>query len=228
MPGLDGLPFVVAVDLGQAADHTAVVALEAVGVGTGEQELDYRAPPVYDAQLRRIGPWREKQVAHYHARHVERLPLALPYPQQVAHVAGLLGRAPLTGKAQLVLDSTGVGRAVTDMFRAAGLRPIAITITSGHTVHKERWDEIHVPKKDLVGVVQVLLQQQRLRITASLPTASLLTQELQSFRQRVTVSANLTYGAAEDWRSAQHDDLVLATALGCWWAEQRPPRWGVL
>ena len=228
MPGLDGPPFVVTVDLGQVTDPTAIVVLEVVGVGTGERELDYRADPVYDAQLRRIGPWREKQVAHYHARHVERLPLGQPYPQQVAYVAGLLARPPLASRAQLVLDSTGIGRPITDAFRAAGLRPIAITITSGHTVHKERWDEIHVPKKDLVGVVQVLLQQQRLRIAASLPTASLLTQELQSFRQRVTVSANLTYGAAEDWRSAQHDDLVLATALGCWWAEQRPPRWGVL
>ena len=228
MPGLEGPPFVVAVDLGQATDYTAVVVLEAVGVGTGEQELDYRADPIYDAQLRRVGPWREKQVAHYHARHVERLPLGVPYPQQVAHVGGLLGRAPLAGQVQLVLDSTGVGRAVVDMFRAAGLRPVAITITSGHTVHKERWDEIHVPKKDLVGVVQVLLQQQRLRIAASLPTAGLLTQELLGFRQRVTASAHLTYGAAEDWRSAQHDDLVLGVALGCWWMEHRPPPWRVV
>jgi hypothetical protein len=214
--------FVLGVDVGQLNDYTALVALETVPTPTGEQEVDYDATSyTTDAHTgRRTGPLRERLLAHYHARHVERLPLGLSYPQQVAHVAALLARPPLAGQTDLVLDATGVGRAIVDLVQAAGLRPVAVTITGGADVHRERWNELHVPKKDLVGTMQVLLQQQRLKIAASLPTAAVLTEELLGFRQRITAHANITYGAGEDWRSAPHDDLVLATALACWYAER--------
>ena len=222
--------FVLGVDVGQLADYTAVVALERVPTGTGELEVDYRAPDYTTdpSTGRRTGPLKERQIPHYHARHVERLPLGLAYPSQVAHVAALLARPPLAGQTQLVLDATGVGRAIVDLFRAAGLQPVALTITGGADVHRERWDELHVPKKDLVGTVQVLLQQQRLKIAASLPTAAVLTEELLGFRQRITAHAHVTYGAGEDWRSAPHDDLVLAVALGAWYGEHLPPGWGAI
>jgi hypothetical protein len=220
--------FVLGVDVGQLTDHTAAVALEIVPTATGEHEVDYGASSyTTDPRTgRRTGPLKAKTVAHLHARHVERLPLGQPYPQQVAHVAALLARPPLAGQTQLVLDATGVGRAIVDLHRAAGLQPVAITITAGAAVHREGWDDIHVPKKDLIGVVQVLLQQQRLKIAEGLPTAALLTTELLGFRQRITAHANITYGAGEDWRSAPHDDLVLATALAAWYAEQPRRGWG--
>jgi hypothetical protein len=44
--------------------------------------------------------------------------------------------------------------------------------------------------------------------------------ELQQFQVKVTAAAHETFGV---WRDGQHDDLVLAVALACWWSERTPP-----
>src|SRR5262249_55471850 len=95
------------------------------------------------------------------------------------------------------------------------LRPALIT--AGHAVTAGDDGSWHVAKKELVSGLQVLLQTRRLQIARALPEADLLVKELQNFRVKVTVAAN---GVFEAWREGQHDDLVLATALACWWAEQ--------
>ena len=76
------------------------------------------------------------------------------------HVGALLNREPLQDNSTLVVDATGVGRPVVDMLYASGLNPIAVTITGGDSVHLT--DGIwRVPKRDLVGLLQVLLQPSR-------------------------------------------------------------------
>jgi hypothetical protein len=50
--------------------------------------------------------------------------------------------------------------------------------------------------------------------------AAILVRELQQFQVKITMSASETFGV---WRDGQHDDLVLAVALACWWAERNPP-----
>jgi hypothetical protein len=94
-----------------------------------------------------------------------------------------------------------------------------VLITSGHTIHFENgaW---HVPKKELVSVLQVLLQSGRLKI-ANLPERELLVKELLAFQVKITTAANETF---EAWRERDHDDLVLATALACWWGEKHKPQ----
>jgi hypothetical protein len=73
-----------------------------------------------------------------------------------------------------------------------------------------------VPKKDLVGALQILLQAGRLKIAKSLPAAAILVKELENFRVKITVAANESF---EAWRDGDHDDLVLAVALSCWEGE---------
>jgi hypothetical protein len=46
--------------------------------------------------------------------HLERVPLGTPYPGIVAHVGRLLTKLP--DHSELVIDFTGVGRPVFDMF----------------------------------------------------------------------------------------------------------------
>jgi len=77
-----------------------------------------------------------------------------------------------------------------------------------------------VPKKELVTCLQVVMQSRRLRIARGLHEAALLVRELQQFQVKITTAANETFGV---WREGQHDDLVLAVALACWWAERCPP-----
>ncbi len=63
-----------------------------------------------------------------HVRHLERLPLGTPYPRVVERIGNLVNKLP---GAALVVDATGVGRAVLDQMHEAGLAPVAVTITGG-------------------------------------------------------------------------------------------------
>ena len=67
------------------------------------------------------GELRQKLVSKEHrVRHAERLPLQMPYPEQVAYVGSLLRSPELPAKdTELVVDMTGVGRPVFEMFEAA-------------------------------------------------------------------------------------------------------------
>lgn len=145
-----------------------------------------------------------------------------PYPAIVRQVAALLTTPPLVGAAELVVDQTGVGAAVVDMLREAGLRPIAVTITGGNQVIRDGLT-FSVPKRDLVAAVQVGLQRERLKIAAGLPLAGVLTSELLNFK--VTIDPRTAHDSYAAWREAEHDDLVLAVALACWYPTVRPP-WG--
>src|SRR5262249_19691509 len=139
-------------------------------------------------------------------------------PTIVADVCDLVKRKPLC-RPTLIADSTGVGLAVIDLLRqakpAAELKPVLIT--GGHVMTCERgtW---HVPKKELVSVLQAMLQSGRLKI-ANVQDRELLVKELLNFKVKVSVAGNESF---EAWRERDHDDLVLAASLACLFAERRP------
>jgi len=123
-------------------------------------------------------------------------------------------REPLrSAGARLVLDATGVGRAVADMFRP--LNPINVVITGGLAERRD-WESgsgyYHVAKIQLVSRLQALLNNSALHISAQLPEVVTLVNELGNFRANISDSGIATFGA----RSGQHDDLVLSLALGSW------------
>ena len=225
--------FFVGLDLGQTQDYTALVVLEHLPSRPG-------ATPRHRDQT-------------FALRHIRRWDLGTSYPRIVTDVGELVSRPPLAGACRIALDATGVGRAVTDIFRDAGPRsqarsfgfapgtvvspglavalsrrpvpiptiaaPIsAITITGGDQVTRDGRDT-RVPKRDLVGVVQALLQTGRLKIAPDLPLTSVLTAELLNFRATISAAGHDSYGAGQDWREGNHDDLVLALALAVWDAQ---------
>jgi hypothetical protein len=144
----------------------------------------------------------------YRVGYLERMPLGTPYPSIVARVGSLLGRLP---GAELVIDYTGVGRPVFDMFRISGISPIGVLITGGATETHEGF--IHgVPKLTLISRLQVLLHEGRLKIHKDLSEAETLVRELQDFRCEFTAAGALTFNA----RSGRHDDLLLALAIAVW------------
>ena len=218
------MKFFLGLDLGQAADYTALAVLE---------KLD--PPPAADTPGRgpglRLGAalplsealrGRAPAPATFHCRHLERLTLGTAYPAVVRHVRELLATPPLRGDSVLVVDSTGVGRPVVDMLTAAGLEPIAVTITGGDAVTQEGARSYRVPKRDLVSAVQVLLQTERLKFAAQLPVVETLRRELADFRVKIDpLTAHDSYGS---WREGSHDDLVLAVAVAAWYGERWQPR----
>jgi hypothetical protein len=194
----------VGLDLGQAQDYTALAVLTRPRLNGGERG-DGLKPP-------------------YAVPHLQRFPLGTPYPRIVEQVVDLL-RAPQLRGSFLVADQTGVGRAVVDMLTEALDGNVTchfcpVTITAGHEVTLSERHQYRVPKKELVGVLQVLLQTRRLRIAQALPEAAILAKELETFQVKITEAANVVFGA---WREGQHDDLVLAVALAAWAGERALP-----
>jgi hypothetical protein len=133
----------------------------------------------------------------------------MPYPAQVSYIQNLMSR--LRGDCELVLDVTGVGRAVGDLFAVAGLPTVNVTITAGDAVTSEGLN-FHVPKLNLVSRLQALLHNGQLKIHKGLVEATTLVAELQNFRAEVSASGYWRFGA----RSGKHDDLVLACAIALW------------
>lgn len=207
------MAFIVGLDLGQSQDFSALVVIES-----------HR--PVRGIDIPLSAPTPQ---ATYAVRHLQRWPLGTAYPVIVQDVAALMGRVPQAdGRGELVVDHTGCGRPVVDMIRRAQLHPIAVSLHGGDRVTREGQD-YRTPKRDLVGCVAVLLQQQRLRFAQDLPLTPILTKELLNFKVRIDpATAHDSYSA---WREADHDDLVLALALACWWGEywhnRRAGVWGI-
>ena len=124
----------------------------------------------------------------------------------------VMRRAPLsTHGAELLIDFTGVGRPVFDIFNQQGIRAEGVNITAGN---QESW-EAHgwnVAKQILVSTVQAELHSGRLKINKNLKEAPILERELQDFQVSITPSGNATFSA----RVGAHDDLVLALAIALW------------
>lgn len=76
-----------------------------------------------------------------------------------------------------------------------------------------------VPKRDLVGAVQIMLQQGRLKVAEVLPEAAAFVREATAFRVTINDRGHDSYAA---WREGDHDDLVLAVAMACWLATDAP------
>jgi hypothetical protein len=202
------MSFYVGLDLGQSNDYTALAVIEKVK--TGEAGDD----------------------PNLHLRHLERYPLRMPYPDMVERVAKLVGDPQLRTthldrhlarrivvEPELLVDATGVGRPVVDLFKQRGLRYKAITITGGYKVTGVAGG-YGVPKRDLIGALEAPFHSGRLKVAAGLELWGTLRGELQTFRRKVSLTTGMdTY---EHWRESDHDDLVLAAALACWGAERKP------
>jgi len=155
-------------------------------------------------------------------RHLERLALGTPYPDQVARIAALVAAEPLAGRCALAVDATGVGAPVVDLLRRAVPRVMltAVTITGGDNLVKGglNW---HVPKRDLIAAAQMALQQGRLKVAKSLADSETLVAELLAYRVSISTNGHDSY--ENDWRQAPHDDLVLALAIAVYVAGRYRP-----
>ncbi len=196
-----GRDFIFGVDLGQARDYTAIVVLERFEELTGEAAK---------------GQWL-KQV-RYEISHLERPSLGTPYPAIIERLKELIAGLPDHERLKIVVDRTGVGRPVVDLMREKQLPIIPVTITTGTSVTGGALVGYNVPKRELVSNLAILLQADRLKISNALPGAAQLVEELQKFKMKITLAGNETY---EAWRESDHDDLVIATAMACWYGERK-------
>jgi len=217
-----GYSFLLGLDLGQAADYSALTVVELpiwrpdTAQWVSPSELDARRVAEFIHAQGEL-----PQETPLNVRHLDRYPLNMSYPEIVRHVSGLMQSGALRDKGlALLVDATGVGRPIVDLFREAGLRPIAITITGGTSAHRDPlasgWS---VPKRDLVSSLQVALQSKQLRISPRLAHAQTFMTEAKNFKVSISLSTGHdSYGA---WRESVHDDLLLATSLPVWFYSHR-------
>jgi len=187
-------------DPARLRDYAALVLLEYRPIYSGMRD---RATfePLFRRELRVV--------------HIERFPRGTPYRELVTRVGRLCQHPHLAHRTQLLLDATGQGLPVVEMFREARLpvNLVPITITGGQQVTINGSGR-SVPKADLIGGLEVLLERGLLRIAADLPHADLLREELRRFERTSRRGGRLVYGPGE---STGHDDLVMAMAMGGWW-----------
>jgi hypothetical protein len=192
--------YTLGLDLGQSIDPTAVAVIERVRVPQITAWVPVREPHVY--------------ATTYGLRHLERLPLGTTYPDIITHVQTMLATAPLAGNCRLVIDKTGVGRPVFDMFTTAKLRPRGMTITAGDgwSIDPDHGDSVRVAKLLLVSRLEASLHSGALKISKDLKELPALISELQDFTSNRTASGYTQFNA----RQGKHDDMILAVAIALW------------
>lgn len=228
----------VGLDLGKAADHSAIAIVEepvwldgqwsaqAVtdGVSPGEEPL-HGWISVDRLNIHQLAEGRRINLTYgrpanppLRVADLKRYELRTPYQEVVNEVAALLGGPLAHLDVAVLMDKGNAGTAVEEMFAHIGVRVIPVLIHGGFRTSYERADRTyHVPKRDLVGAAQVALENKRLEVSASLPHAGILLEELRNFRGTVSEAGHDRYEA----REREHDDLVLALSMAVWFREYR-------
>lgn len=124
----------------------------------------------------------------------------------------------VTQSPELILDAGGVGIAVKDLLIRAGVKPIAVTSTSGGSVTKEDNHNYHVGKAMLVGKFLTAFDSGRFQVNPNLPIYKEFERELLAFKAELSTRGNAIFEAEE----GEHDDLLAACWLCTWYAEARP------
>lgn len=195
--------FYAGIDLGQRRDHTAIAVLERWVEGRA-----YLGAKLHCLEV----------------RYLERVPLGTPYTAVVERVKRVLEHGEVAGQVSAAVDCTGVGAPVMDMLRAArlGCEITAVSITGGER-ESQNGSVWNVPKRDLIAGVQVLFERGELKIAKGLPYSYALLKELMDMKMMANGTGRVRLGADG---AGEHDDLVIALALGCWRAQRRENRFG--
>lgn len=159
------------------------------------------------------------------------------YQDLAMHVVRLLSDKKVRGNNDLIVDGTGVGVAVVDIFREKGLNPIPIVATAGGTPrpiysevgnilgggHQLRGmrtvSEWHVPKVEMVQAGQVAMEQHLVRIAPNINHLDDFKEQLMGFKGRFNEATKYTKYDAED--DEVHDDFITCYLMAMWWSRTK-------
>jgi hypothetical protein len=185
--------YIISLDLGQAAEHSALAIVEPRSPDRG-----------------RVGNY-------YDLRHLERFSISTRYPEIRDYVSGLIRQLPLPCEVYLLVGITGVGMELYRYFADVSARKVVGLMLDNGTGEASRDRLLYrVPKRGVVSATQLALQTDRLKIARGLTLAPEFTKELTEFRPKLP-----TITDASAWRDRPTDDLVLATAGAVWFAGQQ-------
>ena len=229
------LPRVLGVDLGQAHDYTGITALGFDRYRTEAQRENDRRWMEYMAALddphmdrhdyqATTNAWEERfeggedysPEPNFEVVLLERRQES--YVKIVERVGKIVEAAGGQDRVDIIIDATGVGAAVADIFWDQGIPVTKAMITSGTRAHWEHRIQ-YIPKADLIGKANKLLQQRRVKIASGLKEAQVLQDEIRNYRYQITTNRSQTFGP---WRASQHDDVLFSLCLALWRADSMP------
>ncbi len=155
----------------------------------------------------------------------------LKYTELPLYTKELMESFELYGKSVLLIDGTGVGEAVYDLYEEAALDPLKIVFGSGESVSTQRqrdkanWSTSRfgpisafvVPKVDLVGSLSVYMQQGKIRQAEGLRFMVDVENQYRNFIGRINEKTKyVKYGNASD---EIHDDWVVADSMATWYTQ---------
>ena len=192
--------YILGLDLGMMQDYSALSMIEQVEIVEGG-----------DIAKREMGTYYK---VSYNLVHLQRFPLNTQYPEVVNRVKEMLENPDIAHNNHLVLDVTGLGEPVAQMFRAAGVNPVGITLTAGAEVTETSggYEGYHVPKRQLVSALVVLVQSGRLKIAEGLEHGPAFEEEMQNFHYLLDQKTG--HDSYESVKDSVHDDLVISVAMG--------------
>jgi Terminase RNaseH-like domain len=234
MPKYSPKRYSVGVDLGQAADFTAIAVLKKT-IAPPETAM---FSPVGDSPSNRLVAGRTV----FDLVYLKRPKLGTPYDTIAKRVADLIcelepqGAFGELGQVTLSVDGTGVGRAVVDLLstefqrRGATLksvprvdfRPVSITGSNTSLKKPQRTNAYwSLPKRDLIFPAVAAFQQSKIRIAKGIKDRDALVHELKNYSRKTNIATGTM--VFEPWREADHDDLLFAVCLALWgWQQRRP------
>ncbi len=190
----------VGLSIGPPSDQTGLVVLET----TDRHDLEGAPHPFL------VG---HPAPARFHAaRHLQRFLPGTSYAEQRDAVGKILENL---ADSSVVVDVTGVGKPIADLFHWSKASTIYVTLTAGEADNS--FIRRRLPRVDAAAGLQLALQERRLTIAAG-PLASDLARDLRTFNPRPAT------GAASElaWRDRPQDDLVYALAVALVEAERGP------
>ena len=193
---MDAGQHIVSLSLGNVAEPSAVVVID----------------PRTEFECRDVRNGGRDWENSFDVIHLERFAAGRPIPTIVDRMSEIMSGERLTKNCHLLLDLTSTGAAPIRVFESRGLYP-ATSIDLANTAEEgQTGSSTRVPLRDVIGVAQVVLQTNRLKVATELELASALVGDLQSFDPKA-----ITRGL--DLRGGRNADLVLALAVGLWWGD---------
>lgn len=158
----------------------------------------------------------------------------LTYDKLPVYTKELMDSYDMWGRSSLVVDGTGVGAAVFDVYCAIGLDPFKIVMTGGNSANaikgrtkssfsSSQFGDLyggHVPKAELISSLKMHLERQMIA-NGTKAYAEDVTRQLQHFTAEMTKAKKMTYN---NDNPAIHDDFVISAAMACWYHDQTGDR----
>ena len=147
----------------------------------------------------------------------------------------LMGMKELQAQTVLVFDATGVGAAVKDILHDKGVRNmVPIVYTAGgrvsyvykdandkrfqmrgaHQIDLRVFDEIHVPKADMVDAAVVALEQHQVRIAPNVDYRDEFKKQMTEFTGKMSAKGYVSYNNSSD---DIHDEWVNCLMMRSWY-----------